>query len=226
VADDKVVYSRVPEITRHYPDQEPIVPNAPNSRCMDKQSLAYVTKNIKDPVIKPANASGVYGMLTGPASTNAERDEFVKSIKTSPRNCIAQPTPGNSTVPNIARVLLEPRHVDPRPFILSDDTMEVTTVGLARVALHKGSLVVNSSQGGGSKDTWIVDRGAEVPVSDSLLPAFFALLSGDSVLQPVAVAKEPRAHENHATDRAENRRHAIGQPNPARLQRRDAGHVG
>ncbi|WP_428624980.1 circularly permuted type 2 ATP-grasp protein, partial [Sedimenticola sp.] len=157
VADDKVVYSYVPDIIRYYLDQEPIVPNVPTWRCMDKASLAHVVENIKDLVVKPANESGGYGMLVGPASTKAERDEFVKLIKANPRNYIAQPTLGISTVPTIDKGMLEPRHVDLRPFILSGKTLEVTTGGLTRVALRKGSLVVNSSQGGGSKDTWIVD---------------------------------------------------------------------
>ncbi|MET0065745.1 MAG: circularly permuted type 2 ATP-grasp protein [Candidatus Thiodiazotropha sp.] len=157
VADDKVVYSYVPEIIRYYLDQEPIVPNVPTYRCMDKDSLAYVQDHLKDLVVKPANESGGYGMLVGPASTKAEREEFAKLIAANPRNYIAQPTLGISTVPTIDRGLLEPRHVDLRPFILSGKNMEVTTGGLTRVALRKGSLVVNSSQGGGSKDTWIVD---------------------------------------------------------------------
>lgn len=157
VADDKVVYSYVPEIIRYYLDQEPIVPNVPTWRCMDKESLVYVLENLKDLVVKPANESGGYGMLVGPASTKAERDEFATLIQANPRNYIAQPTLGISTVPTIARGRLEPRHVDLRPFILSGSRMEVTTGGLTRVALRKGSLVVNSSQGGGSKDTWIVD---------------------------------------------------------------------
>ncbi len=157
VADDKVVYSYVPDIIRYYLDQEPIVPNVPTWRCMDKASLAHVVANIKDLVVKPANESGGYGMLVGPASTKAERDEFVKLIKANPRNYIAQPTLGISTVPTIDKGMLEPRHVDLRPFILSGKNLEVTTGGLTRVALRKGSLVVNSSQGGGSKDTWIVD---------------------------------------------------------------------
>ncbi len=157
VADDKVVYSYVPEIIRYYLDQEPIVPNVPTYRCMDKESMAYVLDNLKELVVKPANESGGYGMLVGPASTKAERDEFAKLIKANPRNYIAQPTLGISTVPTIDKGMLEPRHVDLRPFILSGATMEVTTGGLTRVALRKGSLVVNSSQGGGSKDTWIVD---------------------------------------------------------------------
>jgi len=157
VADDKVVYSFVPDIIRYYMAQEPIVPNVPTWRCMDKESLDYVLEHLKELVVKPANESGGYGMLVGPASSKAERDEFAKLIQADPRNYIAQPTLGISTVPTIAKGMLEPRHVDLRPFILSGKRMEVTTGGLTRVALRKGSLVVNSSQGGGSKDTWIVD---------------------------------------------------------------------
>ena len=158
VADDKVVYSYVPDIIRYYLDQEPLVPNVPTWRCMDPDSLKYVLEHLAELVVKPANESGGYGMLVGPASTRAEREEFAKLIQADPRNYIAQPTLGISTVPTLARGgLLEPRHVDLRPFILSGKTMQVTTGGLTRVALRKGSLVVNSSQGGGSKDTWIVD---------------------------------------------------------------------
>ncbi|MCG7893720.1 MAG: circularly permuted type 2 ATP-grasp protein [Candidatus Thiodiazotropha taylori] len=157
VADDKVVYSYVPDIIRYYLDQEPIVPNVPTWRCMDRQSCDYVLEHLKELVVKPANESGGYGLLVGPASTKQERETFQKLIKKNPRNYIAQPTLAISTVPTISNGLLEPRHVDLRPFILSGKSMEVTTGGLTRVALRKGSLVVNSSQGGGSKDTWIVD---------------------------------------------------------------------
>ncbi|MES9941971.1 MAG: circularly permuted type 2 ATP-grasp protein [Candidatus Thiodiazotropha sp. 6PLUC2] len=157
VADDKVVYSFVPDIIRYYLDQEPIVPNVPTWRCMDKDSCEYVLEHLKELVVKPANESGGYGLLIGPASTKQERQTFRKLIKANPRNYIAQPTLGISTVPTVSRGMLEPRHVDLRPFILSGKNMEVTTGGLTRVALNKGSLVVNSSQGGGSKDTWIVD---------------------------------------------------------------------
>ncbi|MCG7965487.1 MAG: circularly permuted type 2 ATP-grasp protein [Candidatus Thiodiazotropha taylori] len=157
VADDKVVYSYVPDIIRYYLDQEPIVPNVPTWRCMDKQSCDYVLEHLKELVVKPANESGGYGLLVGPASTKQERETFQKLIKKNPRNYIAQPTLAISTVPTISNGLLEPRHVDLRPFILSGKSMEVTTGGLTRVALRKGSLVVNSSQGGGSKDTWIID---------------------------------------------------------------------
>ncbi len=157
VADDKVVYSYVPEIIRYYLDQEPMIPNVPTWRCMDPDSLAYVLQHLDELVVKPANESGGYGMLVGPAATRHEREEFAKLIQADPRNYIAQPTLGISTVPTLARGKLEPRHVDLRPFIISGKSIKVTTGGLTRVALRKGSLVVNSSQGGGSKDTWIVD---------------------------------------------------------------------
>ena len=158
VADDKVVYSYVPDIIKYYMGEEAIVPNVPTWRCMDKDSLSYVLGHLDELVVKPANESGGYGMLVGPASTRAEREEFAKLVKADPRNYIAQPTLGISTVPTVVRGHVEPRHVDLRPFILSGKQIEVTTGGLTRVALRKGSLVVNSSQGGGSKDTWIVDE--------------------------------------------------------------------
>jgi uncharacterized circularly permuted ATP-grasp superfamily protein len=157
VADDKVVYSFVPEIIKYYLDQEPLVPNVPTWRCMDADSLSYVLDHLHELVVKPANESGGYGILVGPASTRKEREEFARLIKAQPRNYIAQPTLGISTVPTAIRGSLEPRHVDLRPFVLSGETTRVTTGGLTRVAMKKGSLVVNSSQGGGSKDTWIVD---------------------------------------------------------------------
>ncbi|MGD2118470.1 MAG: circularly permuted type 2 ATP-grasp protein [Chromatiales bacterium] len=158
VADDKVVYSYVPDIIRYYLDAEPLIPNVPTYRCMDEDSLKYVLEHLAELVVKPANESGGYGMLVGPASTRDEREAFAKLIKADPRNYIAQPTLGISTVPTVARGQLEPRHVDLRPFILSGKDIKVTMGGLTRVALKKGSLVVNSSQGGGSKDTWIVER--------------------------------------------------------------------
>ncbi len=157
VADDKVVYSFMPEIIKYYLDQDSIIPNVPTWRCMDKDSLQYVLEHLNELVVKPANESGGYGMLVGPASTKAECKKFAKLIKADPRNYIAQPTLGISTVPTVINGNVEPRHVDLRPFILSGNKINVTTGGLTRVALRKGSLVVNSSQGGGSKDTWIVE---------------------------------------------------------------------
>ena len=157
VADDKVVYAFVPEIIRYYLNEDPGIPNVPTYRCMYKDEKDYVLDNLDKLVVKPANESGGYGMLIGPNATKAERKTFAKLISDNPRNYIAQPTLGISTVPTVIGKNVEPRHVDLRPFILSGKKTTVTTGGLTRVALRKGSLVVNSSQGGGSKDTWIVD---------------------------------------------------------------------
>jgi uncharacterized circularly permuted ATP-grasp superfamily protein len=156
VADDKVVYAFVPEIIRYYLDEEPGIPNVPTYRCMYKEERDYVLAHLEELVVKPANESGGYGMLMGPMSTRSERETFAKLIRRNPRNYIAQPTLAISTVPTVVGKGLQPRHVDLRPFILSGRKTHVTTGGLTRVALKKGSLVVNSSQGGGSKDTWIV----------------------------------------------------------------------
>ena len=157
VADDKVVYAFVPEIIKYYLDEDPKIQNVPTWRCLYEDERKHVLAHIGDLVIKPANESGGYGMLIGPYSTRAEQEKFAGLIRKDPRNYIAQPTLKLSTVPTIVGSTLEPRHVDLRPFILSSDKQQVTTGGLTRVALRKGSLVVNSSQGGGSKDTWIVD---------------------------------------------------------------------
>ncbi len=159
VADDKVVYSYVPDVIRYYLDQDPIVPNVPTMRCMEPKTLEHVLANLDTLVVKPANESGGYGMIVGPAATPKEREAFAVQLKKDPRNYIAQPTLKLSTVPTVVESHVEPRHVDLRPFILSSDRQYVTTGGLTRVALRKGSLVVNSSQGGGSKDTWIVPQG-------------------------------------------------------------------
>ena len=159
VADDKVVYAFVPEIIKYYLDQEPLIPNVPTYRCLYPQECEYVLANLHQLVVKPANESGGYGMLMGPQASKAERERFSELIRKKPRNYIAQPVLSLSTVPTVVGKGVEPRHVDLRPFILSADHVHVTTGGLTRVALRKGSLVVNSSQGGGSKDTWIVDTG-------------------------------------------------------------------
>jgi uncharacterized circularly permuted ATP-grasp superfamily protein len=156
VADDKVLYSYVPDIIRFYLTEEPILANVPTYRCGDAEQLKYVTEHLGELVVKPANESGGYGMLVGPAATQAEIKEFRKLIKENPRNYIGQPTLRLSTAPTITGETIEPRHLDLRPFILQGKDSWVTPGGLTRVALRKGSLVVNSSQGGGSKDTWIV----------------------------------------------------------------------
>jgi uncharacterized circularly permuted ATP-grasp superfamily protein len=160
VADDKVVYAYVPEIIRYYLDQDPLIPNVPTYKCIDKAERDYVVENIARLVVKPANESGGYGMLIGPQAGQEERDRFVRLIRRDPRNYIAQPMLTLSTAPTLVGNRVEPRHLDLRPFILSGEKTFVTTGGLTRVALRKGSTVVNSSQGGGSKDTWVVDMEA------------------------------------------------------------------
>lgn len=159
VADDKVVYAYVPEMIRYYLDQDAILPNVPTYLCMDDKQREYVLSNLENMVVKPANESGGYGMMVGPAVSKKTHKEFAALIKKDPRNYIAQPTLSLSTVPTLCDGNVEPRHVDLRPFILSGESRHVTRGGLTRVALKKGSLVVNSSQGGGSKDTWIVETG-------------------------------------------------------------------
>ena len=158
VADDKVVYAYVPALIRYYLNEEPILPNVTTYLCEREDHRDYVLKNIDQLVVKPANESGGYGMLVGPHSTRKEQQLFIELIKANPRNYIAQPTLKLSTAPTlIGKGALEPRHLDLRPFILQSKETYVTTGGLTRVAMKKGSLVVNSSQGGGSKDTWIVE---------------------------------------------------------------------
>ena len=157
VADDKVIYTYVPEIIRYYLNEEPILPNVPSYRCVEPDHRAYVLDNLDELVVKPANESGGYGMLIGPKASKAERKKFAKLIKANPRNYMAQPMLNLSTSPTLIDQHAEPRHLDLRPFILSGANQYVTTGGLTRVAMRKGSIVVNSSQGGGSKDTWVVD---------------------------------------------------------------------
>jgi uncharacterized circularly permuted ATP-grasp superfamily protein len=157
VADDKVVYSFVPRMIEYYLGEEPILANVPSYLCMYEDQRNYVLANLDKLVVKPANESGGYGMLIGPRSSKEERAQFAELIKENPRNYMAQPTLDISTAPTLFNDQLSPRHLDLRPFVLQSDRMYVTTGGLTRVAMKEGSLVVNSSQGGGSKDTWIVD---------------------------------------------------------------------
>jgi uncharacterized circularly permuted ATP-grasp superfamily protein len=160
VADDKLVYTFVPDMIRYYLGEEAILPNVPSYLCADPKQREYVLANLSSLVVKPTNESGGYGMLMGPRSTAAERADFAERVRSNPRNYIAQPVVQISTTPALIDDRVEPRHVDLRPFILSGTETLVTTGGLTRVAMRKGSLVVNSSQGGGSKDTWIVDSGS------------------------------------------------------------------
>lgn len=162
VADDKVVYAYVPAIIEYYLNEKPLLANVETFLCEEEDQREYVLANLDKLVVKPANESGGYGMLVGPHSTRKEQAKFAELITENPRNYIAQPTLNLSTSPTlIGPETLEPRHLDLRPFILQGKESYVTTGGLTRVAMKKGSLVVNSSQGGGSKDTWIVDTEAE-----------------------------------------------------------------
>ncbi|MBR9998087.1 MAG: circularly permuted type 2 ATP-grasp protein [Cyclobacteriaceae bacterium] len=157
VADDKAIYAYVPEIIKYYLGEVPILNNVPTYICEDKNDLKYVIENIDQLVVKETNSAGGYGMLIGPKSTRKLIEEFKVKIKNNPRNYIAQPTLSLSTVPSIVEEGIAPRHVDLRPYILYGENVEVIPGALSRVALKKGSLVVNSSQGGGSKDTWVLE---------------------------------------------------------------------
>ncbi|XOV70097.1 MAG: circularly permuted type 2 ATP-grasp protein [Verrucomicrobiota bacterium] len=157
VADDKVIYAYVPEIIKYYTGEEAILPNVPTYVCSDPQQLKYVLEHMPELVVKAANESGGYGLIVGPASTKQEIAAFAEKVKANPRNYIAQPTLSLSRVPTICDGKLEGRHVDLRPYVLYGENIHVLPGGLTRVALKKGSLVVNSSQGGGSKDTWVME---------------------------------------------------------------------
>ena len=156
VADDKVVYAYVPKIVKYYLDEDIILPNVPTYICAEEKEREYVLKNLGSLVVKAANESGGYGMLVGPHSSRKEQEAFAAKIQADPRNYIAQPTLSLSRVPTIVDGTFEGRHVDLRPYILYGKEIFVLPGGLTRVALKKGSLVVNSSQGGGSKDTWVL----------------------------------------------------------------------
>jgi len=157
VADDKAVYAFVPKMIKYYLGEEAIIPNVPTYLCMYPKELDHVLANLDKLVVKPANESGGYGMLIGPMASKREIRKFSALVKADPRNYIAQPLIRLSTVPTLINTSAEPRHVDLRPFILSGRDTYVTEGGLTRVALRRGSTVVNSSQGGGSKDTWVVN---------------------------------------------------------------------
>ncbi|MDA0750996.1 MAG: circularly permuted type 2 ATP-grasp protein [Verrucomicrobia bacterium] len=157
VADDKVIYAYVPEIIKYYTGEEAILPNVPTYVCSDPKQLKYVLEHMPELVVKAANESGGYGLIVGPASTKQEIAAFAEKVKANPRNYIAQPTLSLSRVPTICDGKLEGRHVDLRPYVLYGENIHVLPGGLTRVALKKGSLVVNSSQGGGSKDTWVME---------------------------------------------------------------------
>ena len=160
VADDKLIYAYVPEMIRYYLQQEPIIENVTTYLCSRPDDLSYVLEHLPSLVVKAVSEAGGYGMLIGPHASAQECAEFRKRIKADPRNYIAQPTLQLSTVPSLSNGELYPCHVDLRPYILRGRQSWVTPGGLTRVALKRGSLVVNSSQGGGSKDTWVVSCSA------------------------------------------------------------------
>lgn len=161
VADDKVVFAYVPKMIRYYLGQEPLLPNVPSYLCHDPADRQYVLDHLDQLVVKPANESGGYGMMIGPRASATERETFRGLIQADPRNYVAQPTLALSTAPIVTDAGFSPRHLDLRPFVLSRQDIHVTTGGLTRVAMSEGSLVVNSSQGGGAKDTWVVDMDEE-----------------------------------------------------------------
>jgi uncharacterized circularly permuted ATP-grasp superfamily protein len=158
IADDKAVYSYMPEIMKFYLGEEPILKNVPTWRCREDEHLSYVLDHLEELVVKEVHGSGGYGMLVGPKADKAQVAAFRAKLKTNPKNFIAQPTLALSTCPTLVDEGVAPRHVDLRPFVLTGrDKIRIVPGGLTRVALKKGSLVVNSSQGGGTKDTWVLD---------------------------------------------------------------------
>ena len=159
IADDKAIYSYMPEIVEFYTGEKAILKNVPTWRCAEPDALAYVLEHLDELVVKEVHGSGGYGMLVGPAASKREITAFAAKLKSRPGNYIAQPTLALSTVPVLAKAGLAPRHVDLRPFVLvSPNKIDITPGGLTRVAMKAGSLVVNSSQGGGTKDTWVLEE--------------------------------------------------------------------
>ncbi|WP_114390519.1 circularly permuted type 2 ATP-grasp protein [Notoacmeibacter marinus] len=158
IADDKALYTYMPDIVKFYTGSKPLLENVPTWRCVEKDSLAHVLDNLQDLVVKEVHGSGGYGMLIGPTATKEEREAFAAKLRKHPENYIAQPTLSLSTCPVFTEQGLAPRHVDLRPFVLmGGDKVRIVPGGLTRVALKEGSLVVNSSQGGGTKDTWVLN---------------------------------------------------------------------
>ena len=157
IADDKAIYPYVPEMVRFYLSEEPLLANVHTWLCERDDDRAYVLEHLHELVVKLTHGSGGYGMLIGPHSTQAQREEFAARIKARPGDYIAQPTLALSTVPTLVEAGIAPRHVDLRPFVLTGREVRIVPGGLTRVALRKGSLVVNSSQGGGTKDTWVLE---------------------------------------------------------------------
>jgi uncharacterized circularly permuted ATP-grasp superfamily protein len=158
VADDKSVYPYVPDMIRFYLDEDAILKNVPTYQCRKEKDLSFVLANLADLVVKEVHGAGGYGMLVGPASSKDEIEQFRQRVIAKPDNYIAQPTLALSHCPTWVESGIAPRHIDLRPFVLSGKTVSMVPGGLTRVALNRGSLVVNSSQGGGTKDTWILEK--------------------------------------------------------------------
>jgi len=158
VADDKSIYPYVPDMIRFYLDEDPMIANVPTYMCRKPNDLSYVLANMAELVVKEVHGAGGYGMLVGPASTQAEIADFKERVKANPQGYIAQPTLALSTCPTFVESGVAPRHIDLRPFVLSGKDVRIAPGGLTRVALKEGSLVVNSSQGGGTKDTWVLEH--------------------------------------------------------------------
>jgi uncharacterized circularly permuted ATP-grasp superfamily protein len=156
VADDKATYYYVPEMIRFYLGEEPILPNVETYLSADPKDMTFILENLPKLVVKSVNEAGGYGMLVGPHSTTEQIEEFRAKVIANPRNFVAQPTIGLSTCPAVCEGRIEPRHIDLRPYVLNGSSIRIMPGGLTRVALRRGSLVVNSSQGGGSKDTWVL----------------------------------------------------------------------
>ena len=157
VADDKAIYVYVPEMIRFYLGEEPVLSNVPTHACRERQACDYVLEHLDELVVKEVHGSGGSGMLVGPASSQAEQAAYAERIKADPAGFIAQPTLALSTCPTFVAQGIAPRHVDLRPFVLLGEEVRLVPGGLTRVALREGSLVVNSSQGGGTKDTWVLE---------------------------------------------------------------------
>jgi uncharacterized circularly permuted ATP-grasp superfamily protein len=163
IADDKSLYPYVPRMIEFYLGEKPILNNVPTYQCRDAGELSYVLANMEELVVKEVHGAGGYGMLVGPAATRSEIEQFTQVVKANPRNYIAQPTLSLSTCPTFVESGVAPRHIDLRPFVLSGKTVQMVPGGLTRVALKEGSLVVNSSQGGGTKDTWVLEDDGVAP---------------------------------------------------------------
>ncbi|MDT7521571.1 circularly permuted type 2 ATP-grasp protein [Rhodoferax sp. TBRC 17198] len=169
IADDKSIYPYVPKMIEFYLGEKPILNNVPTYMCRNKDDLAYTLANLKDLVVKEVHGAGGYGMLVGPAATKAEIEDFRKAVLANPAGYIAQPTLSLSSCPTFVESGIAPRHIDLRPYVLSGKTVQMVPGGLTRVALKEGSLVVNSSQGGGTKDTWILEE--DVPAAPAATAA-------------------------------------------------------